>query len=74
MGILTIVPEEGLKQGDVALLIEYLDNPSGGEEGAILEIFNAIGESIRIATVYISAIEALREDYLPTVRTLDKTS
>jgi hypothetical protein len=61
MGILTIVPEEGLKQGDVALLIEYLDNPSGGEEGAILEIFNAIGESIRIATVYISAIEALRD-------------
>jgi hypothetical protein len=67
------VPEEGLKKGDVATLIEYLEHPHGGEEGAILEIFNAVGESIGIATVYISAIEALNEHQVPAVRPLERT-
>jgi len=67
------VPEEGLKKGDVATLIEYLEHPHGGEEGAILEIFNAVGESIDIATVYVSAIESLREDQVPAVRPLERT-
>jgi hypothetical protein len=31
-----------LKRGDVATLVEYLEHPNGGEEGAILEIINAI--------------------------------
>lgn len=65
------IPEEELKKGDVALLIEHLQHPSGGEDGVILEIFNALGESIDIATVPISAIEALRADQIPAVRTLD---
>jgi hypothetical protein len=64
------IPEQGLKQGDVALLIEYLKHPAGGEEGCILEIYNAVGESLDIATVPVSAIEALRADQVPAVRTL----
>ena len=67
------IPEENLKQGDVATLVEYLEHPSGGEEGAILEIFNAIGESIGIATVPVSAIESLNQDQMPAVRPLEKT-
>lgn len=67
------IPEENLKQGDVATLVEYLEHPNGGEEGAILEIFNAIGESIGIATVPVSAIEALNQDQMPSVRPLEKT-
>ena len=45
----------------------------GGEEGAILEIFNALGESIGIATVPVSAIEPLRADQVPAVRSLAHT-
>ncbi len=65
------VPEERLKKGDVATLVEYLENPSGGEQGAILEIFNVMGDSIDIATVPVSAIEALRADQIPAVRSFD---
>jgi hypothetical protein len=62
------IPSEDLHHGDVATLIEYLEHPSGGEEGAILEIFNVLGESLGIATVSISAIEPLRAEYVPAVR------
>lgn len=62
------IPEENLKQGDVAVVVEYIPHPAGGEEGAILEIFNAIGESVAVATVPISAIKSLRADQVLMVR------
>ncbi len=62
------VPSENLRKGDVATVIDYLEHPSGGEEGAILEVFNALGESIAIATVPVSAIEAPRPEHIPSVR------
>jgi hypothetical protein len=62
------IPEEYLKKGDVGMYIEYLKHPHGSEDGAILEIFNALGDSIRIATVPISAIESIRPEHVPAVR------
>ena len=62
------IPEENLKQGDVAVVVEYVPHPTGGEEGAILEIFNAVGESVAVATVPISAIKSLRADQVFMVR------
>jgi hypothetical protein len=52
-------------------VIDYVPHPTGGEEGAILEIFNAIGESIAVVTVPISAIAPLRSDQIPAVRPLE---
>ena len=62
------IPEENLNQGDVAVVVEYVPHPAGGEEGAILEIFNAIGESVAVVTVPISAIKSLRADQVLMVR------
>jgi len=62
------IPDEDLHRGDVATVIEYLEHPGSGEAGAILEIFNVLGESLGIATVPVSAIEPLRADYVPAVR------
>ena len=62
------IPQENLRRGDVATVIEYLEHPHGGEEGAILEIFNVLGESIGIATVPVSAIDALSAEYVPAAR------
>jgi hypothetical protein len=64
------VPEEELKAGDVAMLIDYVPHPRGGEEGAILEVFNAVGETISVVTVPASAIAPLRADQVPAVRML----
>jgi hypothetical protein len=64
------MPAENLYQGDVATLVDYVSHSSGGEEGAVLEIFNAIGESIGVATVPASAVSPLQADQMPTVRSL----
>lgn len=64
------IPAENLYQGDVATLVDYAPHPAGGELGAVLEIFNAIGESIGVAIVPASAVSPLRADQVPTVRSL----
>jgi len=62
--------DKQLRKGDIALLIEYVPHPNGGERGAVLEIFNVLGESVDVVTVPVSAIAALRADQLPAVRPL----
>jgi Domain of unknown function (DUF4926) len=62
--------EHRLKAGDVAVLIDRVPHPSGGEGGVVLEVFNALGESLAVVTVAESAIEPLREDEVLAVRPL----
>ncbi len=68
------LPEYGLRAGDVATLVDFVPHPSGGEEGCILEVFNATGESIVAIAVPIAAIAALRPDEILTVRPLATAS
>jgi hypothetical protein len=62
------IPEEGLKQGDLAWLVDYVEHPAGGEDGAVLELFNVLGDSIAVVTVPASAIGILRADFIPSAR------
>ena len=64
------LPEHHLRAGDVATLVDFVTHPSGGETGCVLEVFNALGESITVFTAPISAIEALSADEILTVRSL----
>jgi hypothetical protein len=64
------LPEYGLRTGDVATLIAVVAHPDGGEIGCVLEIFNAVGESIAVVTVPESSIEALEADEVFTVRSM----
>ena len=66
------LPEHGLKVGDLAMLTDFVSHPSGGEEGCVLEVFNAIGESFTTIAVPISVVEALRSDEVLSVRSLVK--
>ncbi|MEM1281042.1 MAG: DUF4926 domain-containing protein [Cyanobacteria bacterium P01_H01_bin.152] len=68
------LPEHQLRVGDVATLIDFVPHPEGGETGCLLEVFNAIGESITVIVVPQSAVEALRSDEILTVRSLPKAS
>ena len=70
VSLLQNFPDENLKLGDVTIVVDYVAHPNGGEEGAILEIFNAVGESVRVCTVPVSAISAFRADQVPAVRSL----
>jgi hypothetical protein len=64
------VAEHRLKRGDVAMLVDRVSHPSGGEAGVVLEVFNALGESISVVVVKESDIEALRSDEVFAVRSL----
>jgi len=66
------IPSEHLQRGDVATLVDYVEHPKDGEEGVVLEIFNALGESISIVTVPVSAIESLPSNHIPAVRVTEQ--
>ena len=66
------IPEHNLKKGDVVTLVDYVTHPSGGENGYVLEVFNAVGESIDVIAVSMSAVQPLRNDEILTVRSLAK--
>jgi len=69
-GLRTSLPEYELRAGDVATLVDFIDHPSSGPRGCVLELFNALGESIRVVTVPEDAIEPLRADEILAVRPL----
>ena len=68
------LPEHQLRAGDIATLVDFVPHATGGEDGCVLEVFNAVGESIAVVTVSVSAVEALRADEILTVRSLAQAS
>lgn len=61
-------PEHGLQRGDVVTLVGRIPHTQQGEPGVVLEVFNALGESIKTVAVPESAVEALQSDEVLTVR------
>ena len=51
-----------------------MPHPSGGEDGYILEVFNAVGESINVIAVPMGAVQALKNNEILTVRSLAEAS
>jgi Domain of unknown function (DUF4926) len=66
------LPEYELRAGDIATLIDFVSHPNGGEEGCVLEVFNAVGKSLTVIAVPMSSIEALRPDAVLTIRPFPK--
>ena len=64
------VAGQDMRPGDIATLVEFVPHPAGGPRGCVLEVFNALGESIRVITVPETAIEPLRADEVLAVRPL----
>jgi hypothetical protein len=67
------VPEHALRVGDVATLVDFVDHPSSRPRGCVLELFNALGESIGVVTVPEDAVEPLRADEILSVRPIAGT-
>jgi len=64
------VAEYRLRRGDVAVLVDRVPHPADGEDGCVLEVFNAVGDSIAVITVAESQVEPLRADEVLAVRPL----
>ncbi|HVT87362.1 MAG TPA: DUF4926 domain-containing protein [Tepidisphaeraceae bacterium] len=64
------VPADRLRAGDLATLVDIVPGPAGKPQGAILEFFNAVGESICVTTVSVEDVEPLTADEILAVRPL----
>ena len=66
----TDVPENGLRRGDVATIVEHHQGRPGQEPGYSLEVFNAVGETVAVITLRESQIEPLSPTGILHVRPL----
>ena len=64
------VPEDGLKTGDVATLVDIVPGPPGKRQGAVIEVFNALGHTICETDVSVEDLEPLSEGEVLAVRRL----
>jgi hypothetical protein len=62
------IPEHGLKRGDVARVVETIPPEHAEPRSYVLEVFNALGESMNVIIVAAKQIEPLRNDEYFTVR------
>jgi hypothetical protein len=70
------LPDQGLCRGDVTTVVEKLPatKASGGEEGYVLEVFNAVGETVAVVTVPVSAVKPLGAGEVLSVRAFQQTT
>lgn len=67
MALTKDVPAHGLCRGDVVRLVDHHLGPDGSE-GYSIEVPNALGETIVVATVEETALEPLSGDEVFSVR------
>jgi Domain of unknown function (DUF4926) len=60
--------QHDLKQGDVATVVDIVPHPAGGPDGVILEVTNALGDSLKIVIVALGDVESLSANEVFTVR------
>ena len=70
----TDVPEEGLRRGDVATIVDYHVGRPGQEPGYSLEVFNAVGDTVAVIALGESEIEPLTATGILHVRPLAATA
>lgn len=63
------LPGEDLRRGDVAVVVEQITGVDG-EQGYVLEVFNALGETVKVVDVPNSAVVSLSANDIPAVRPL----
>jgi hypothetical protein len=66
----TDVPEERLRRGDVATIVDYHEGRPGQEPGYSLEVFNAVGDTVAVIVLGESQIEPLSAAGILHVRPL----
>jgi hypothetical protein len=68
------LPEPNLRAGDLCTIVEFVVDPTSGENGCVLEVFSAVGKTIAVISVPLSAVEALTANEVLAVRPLAPTA
>ncbi|MDZ4657865.1 MAG: DUF4926 domain-containing protein [Bythopirellula sp.] len=62
------ISEHRLRAGDIATVVDIVPHPAGGQEGIVLEVTNALGESLQVVIVTITDVEPLHANEVLSVR------
>jgi hypothetical protein len=68
------LPERGLKRGDVATLVDFAPSADGKEQGCVLEVFDAVGNTVDVVIVPADQVEPLHAGEVLSVRQLAHAS
>lgn len=68
------LPKHGLKRGDVATLIDFAPSANGEEQGCVLEVFDAVGNTVAVVIVPSDHVEPLHAGEVLAVRSLARAS
>jgi len=63
------LPAHRLRRGDIVKLVDH-HTATDGTKGYLIEVFNAVGDTVTVTAVPASALEVLREDEVLCARTL----
>lgn len=66
--------EHDLKRGDVATVVDFAPHPTGGPAGIVLEVTNALGDSLQVVVVTSTDIVPLSANEVLAVRQLVKNA
>ena len=55
-------PEEGLREGDIAVVVNYNNAGGNGDAAALLELPRSFGDAFSFVTVPVSAIAPFEEN------------
>lgn len=66
----TDIEKHHQKRGDAVTLLDRMPHPAEGEMGVVVEVFNAVGESIMTMVLRESQIESLHAGEVLAVRSL----
>ena len=62
------IPSEGLRAGDVGVVVEHYEARAGAPEGYELEFFSARGGTVAVVSVPATAVRAADSHEVLTVR------
>ncbi len=65
------IPEHGLRRGDIARVVEKIPPESSDPTSYVLEVSNALGESMNVIIVKANQIEPLQNDEYFSVRHME---
>ena len=68
--LLRDLPADNLRAGDVATLVDIVPGPPGQPEGAVLEFFNALGQTICVTSVSSQDVQPLTANEILSARPL----
>jgi len=72
--LLRDLPQDNLRAGDIATLVDIVPGPPGKPQGAVLEVFNALGQTICVTSIDITDVQPLTANEILSARPLVRTA